>query len=154
MFEREYFAGWGDMDFNAHMRNTAFLDRSGDVRMLFFDAKGFSADAFARLQIGPVVMKDETVYRAEIRLLEAYRVSLSLAGMSEDGSRFIIQNHFTRADGKLAAVVKSWGGWLDLKSRKLREPPPNCSRPCSPSTAARTSSSSRAASGSLRLEGL
>ncbi len=124
MFEREFFAGWGDMDFNAHMRNTAFLDRSGDVRMLFFDAEGFSAATFARLHVGPVVMKDETVYMKEIRLLESYRVSLSLAGMSQDGSRFIIQNHFTRADGEGAAVVKSWGGWLDLKTRKLRAPPP------------------------------
>ena len=33
MFEKTFVAGWGDMDFNAHMRNTSFLDRSADVRM-------------------------------------------------------------------------------------------------------------------------
>lgn len=26
---------WGDMDFNAHMRNTAYLDISADVRMMY-----------------------------------------------------------------------------------------------------------------------
>ena len=29
MFARPFVAGWGDMDFNGHMRNTAFLDRGG-----------------------------------------------------------------------------------------------------------------------------
>jgi acyl-CoA thioester hydrolase len=32
-------AGWGDMDFNAHMKNTAFLDKSADVRMMFFSER-------------------------------------------------------------------------------------------------------------------
>lgn len=27
MYEQTLHAGWGDMDFNAHMRNTAFLDK-------------------------------------------------------------------------------------------------------------------------------
>ena len=36
MFEKRLVAGWGDMDFNSHMRNTAFLDKSADVRMMFF----------------------------------------------------------------------------------------------------------------------
>jgi acyl-CoA thioester hydrolase len=31
----------GDMDFNRHMRNTAYLDKSADVRMLFFAEHGF-----------------------------------------------------------------------------------------------------------------
>jgi len=33
MFERQMLSGWGDMDFNSHMRNTAYLDKSADVRM-------------------------------------------------------------------------------------------------------------------------
>jgi hypothetical protein len=36
MFERSLFAGWGDMDFNGHMSNTAFLYKSGDMRTLHF----------------------------------------------------------------------------------------------------------------------
>jgi len=42
MFEKILYAGWGDMDFNSHMRNTAYLDKSGDVRMIFFSENGFS----------------------------------------------------------------------------------------------------------------
>ncbi len=45
------------------------------------------------------------------------------AGLSEDGSRFVVRNEFYKTDGKLAARVTSAGGWLDLKVRKLIVPP-------------------------------
>ena len=35
MYEKDFTAGWGDMDFNSHMRNTAYLDKSADIRMMF-----------------------------------------------------------------------------------------------------------------------
>lgn len=123
MFEKILFAGWGDMDFNSHMKNTAYLDKSGDVRMLFFAENGFPMNEFSRLRIGPVVMKDEVEYYKEINLLEQIRATLAIAGLSPDGSRFIIQNEFYRPDGKLAARVTSTGGWMDLNVRKLTVPP-------------------------------
>ena len=123
MYTRTLLAGWADMDFNAHMRNTAYVDKSADVRMLFFAEHGFSADTFARLRFGPVVRKDELEYFREIGLLEEVRVGLALAGLSEDGSRFRLRNEFHRADGQLAARVTSTGGWLDLTARKLIAPP-------------------------------
>ena len=47
------------------------------------------------------------------------KFTLSVAGLAEDGSRWIIRNEFFRPDGKLAARVTSAGGWLDLSVRKL-----------------------------------
>ena len=123
-FEKTLYAGWGDMDFNSHMRNTAFLDKSGDVRMMFFTENGFSGRQMAKLRIGPVIMKDELEYFREINLLEDIIVSLSLAGLSNDGSRFCIRNDFFSSEKKLAARVTSTGGWLDLNVRKLTIPPP------------------------------
>ena len=123
MFEKTLYAGWGDMDFNSHMRNTAFLDKSADVRMLFFSQNEFPMQEFVRRKIGPVIMKDEIEYFKEIGLLEPLRVTLALAGLAEDGSRFLLRNEFWRTDGKLAARVTSAGGWLDLAARKLVAPP-------------------------------
>lgn len=123
MYERTSFAGWGDMDFNAHMRNTAFLDKSADVRMLFFSEHGFPMAEFVRRRVGPVIQKDELEYLREVRLLEELRVTLALAGLSDDGSRWSIRNEFFRGDGKLAARVTSAGGWLDLSARKLAVAP-------------------------------
>jgi acyl-CoA thioester hydrolase len=123
VFEKRLVAGWGDMDFNSHMRNTAFLDKSADVRMMFFSENGFPMEEFIRRKIGPVIMKDEIEYFKEIRLLEELRVTLAIAGLAEDGSRFLLRNEFWRADEKLAAKVTSAGGWLDLSIRKLVVPP-------------------------------
>ena len=123
MFEKRLVAGWGDMDFNSHMRNTAFLDKAADIRMMFFSENGFPVDEFIRLRIGPVIMKDEIEYFREVRLLEELRVTLAIAGLAGDGSRFLIRNEFFQSNGTVAAKVTSAGGWLDLTIRKLVAPP-------------------------------
>ena len=123
MYEKTFVAGWGDMDFNSHMRNTAYLDRSADVRMMYFSENGFPMTEFMRLRIGPVIMKDEVEYFKEVPLLETLKVTLSQAGQAEDGSRFLLRNEIYRSDGKLVARVTSAGGWLDLSTRKLVVPP-------------------------------
>ncbi|MBI2961601.1 MAG: thioesterase family protein [Betaproteobacteria bacterium] len=123
MYEKTLIAGWGDMDFNSHMRNTAYLDKSADVRMLFFAENGFPMAQFLARRIGPVIMKDEVEYFKEVGLLEPLRVTLSVAALADNGSRFVIRNEFFRADGTLAARVTSAGGWLDLSRRKLAQPP-------------------------------
>lgn len=128
MFTKRLMAGWGDMDFNAHMRNTAYLDKSGDVRMMFFAENDFPAQEFSRLRIGPVVMKDEVEYFREVNLLEEMDVRLLAAGSSPDFSRFRVRNEFYRLDGKLIARVTSTGGWLDLAARKLIVPPEGLSQ--------------------------
>jgi acyl-CoA thioester hydrolase len=123
MFERRVVAGWGDMDFNSHMRNTAYLDKLADVRMMYaFSKNGFSMQEFIRLRLGPVIMRDELDYYREASLLEELRATLELAAPAADGTRFAIQNSFYRLDGQRVARVKSTGGWLDLTARRLVAP--------------------------------
>jgi acyl-CoA thioester hydrolase len=123
LFTRRFHVRWGDMDFNGHMRNTAYLDLCGDVRMMYFQEHGFSMREFERLRMGPVITRDDLEYFREMRLLENLDVSLALAGLSEDGSRFRIRNEFSRDDHKAVARVTSTGGWLDLTTRRLAPPP-------------------------------
>lgn len=119
MYQKTFLAGWGDVDVNAHMKNTAYLNRGGDVRILFFADHGFPMSEFLRLRIGPVIMKDEVEYFREINMLEEFTVNVINGGLAEDGSRFIVHNEFYKAGDKLAARVTSHGGWLDLAARKL-----------------------------------
>lgn len=123
MYSKTFFASWADMDFNSHMKNTAFLDKSADIRMMFFSENGFPTSEFSRLRLGPVVMRDEVDYRKEVGLLQEITVTLAIAGHSEDGSRFVLRNEIFRLDGTLCARVTSAGGWLDLTARKLVAPP-------------------------------
>ena len=118
-------AGWAEMDANAHMANTAYLSKCVDARMSFFKDNGFPVTEFAKRQIGPVVRRDELEYFREIALMEPITVTLALDGMAPDGTRFRLVNEILTRDGKLAARVKSEGGWLDLAARKLVVPPPD-----------------------------
>jgi len=124
MYQKILYAGWGDMDFNSHMKNTAYLDKAADVRQMFLMENGFPAEEFMRLRVGPVVMKDELEYFKEIHLQQKITVTYALAGHSEDGSRFLLRHEIFRPDGKLSARVTSTGGWLHLDKRKLIAPPP------------------------------
>jgi acyl-CoA thioester hydrolase len=117
------FAAWADMDANAHMANVAYLSKCVDARMSFFKQHGFPVTEFAKRQIGPVVRRDELEYHREIALLEPITVTLQLAGIAPDGSRFRLRNEILNGDGKLAARITSEGGWLDLAKRRLIAPP-------------------------------
>jgi acyl-CoA thioester hydrolase len=123
VFKHSFRAGWGEMDYNAHMGNTAYLDLSADTRLMYFEANGFAARDFERERIGPVVMRDVIEYHSEVRLQEEISVTFELAGLSEDGSRFRLCNTFLKADGSVAAVVTTDAGWLSLQDRRLVIPP-------------------------------
>ncbi len=122
-FSKTLRAGWSDIDFNLHMRNTAYLDKAVDVRMMFFAETGFPIAEFLKRGIGPV-MKSETIdFFREVRLHEEFQVSMEASGAAGDGSRFRLRNDIVKLNGTLAARVTSTGGWLDLKARKLIAPP-------------------------------
>ncbi len=116
-------AGWADMDANAHMANFAYVSKCVDSRMAFFNQNGFPVTEFAKRKIGPVVRRDELEYFREIALHEPLTITLVLGGMAADGSRFRLVNEVLNGEGKVAARIKSEGGWLDLAARKLIAPP-------------------------------
>jgi len=123
-FVQQFRVGWGDIDGNGHMANTAFLDRAADTRVMFFSEHGFPAPRFLAERIGPVILREELVYRKELRLLDEFTVDLETLGFSSDGTRFHVSNTFRNASGEVAAVVRSQGVWFDLDQRRPRPPLP------------------------------
>lgn len=121
---KEFLAGWGTMDVNGHMGNTSYLNLAADVRMAFFAEHGFPPTEFRRLALGPVMKKDEIEYFREIGLHDTVTVTYAVLAMSPDGSRFVVENEIWSPGGQRAATVRSTGGWLDLRARKLVAPPP------------------------------
>jgi acyl-CoA thioester hydrolase len=122
-YRSSFVVRWADVDFNGHMKNTAYLDTCVDVRFGYFASAGFGALEFLRARLGPVVRRDVVEYFREMRFRDRFVVDIALAGVSEDASRFSIRNRFFREDDQLAAHVTSTGGWLDLDTRRLVEPP-------------------------------
>lgn len=123
-YAKKFLAGWGTMDSNGHMANTAYLNLAADVRMAFFAEHGFPPSEFRQLALGPVVRKEELEYFREVGLHDNVMVTYALLAMSADGARFVVENEIWSAAGERAAIVRSTGGWLDLRTRRLVAPPP------------------------------
>ena len=122
-YAKEFLAGWGTMDFNGHMANTAYLNLAADVRMAFFAEHGFPPSEFRRLALGPVIRKEELEYFREVGLHDNVTVTYAALAMSADGARFVVENEIWSANGERAVTVRSTGGWLHLRARKLVTPP-------------------------------
>ncbi len=116
--------GWAAMDANGHFGNSSYLDLASDARMAFFTDHGISFRDMQRLAVGPVIRKDELEYFREVGLHDTVTITVALLGLSPDGARFTIENEMWLANGERSAVVRSSGGWLDLRARKLVVPPP------------------------------
>ncbi|PYT01023.1 MAG: thioesterase [Acidobacteria bacterium] len=123
IFEKKFQVGWRDVDPNGHVANMVYLEYAVDTRIAFFESQGFPPMNFVRLGFGPVIKSDFVEYFREAVMLDDLRVTMENGGHSEDGSRFRVINNFYKASGELAARVTSIGGWLNLKERKLMEPP-------------------------------
>lgn len=106
------------------LKNTAYLDLAANVRVAYLAAAGFTIESFARMLFGPVIRREELEYLREPRLMEPVRVTLVLAGLSEDGSEFRLRNEFWSESGTLVARLTSVGGWIDLRIRRPVTPPP------------------------------
>ena len=116
-------ARWADMDFNGHMKNTAYLDYASDSRMLYFKENGFPLSEFSKLDIGPIVFKDTIQYFREIFMYETFVVTLRMKGFSQNGSKFHLVNDIRKTDGAKVAVVTSEACWFDLGKRQITTPP-------------------------------
>lgn len=122
-FEQSFRVGWSDLDGNAHMGNSSYLDYASNTRFLFFFQHGFTVSRFASERFGPAITRDELVYRKELRLMDEFRVDFESVGFSEDGVRFRVRNTFRNALNEVLATVTSDGVWLDLENRRPRAPP-------------------------------
>lgn len=49
MHTKSLYAGWADMQFNSHMKNTAYLDKTADVLPMFLIENGFPIEEFSCL---------------------------------------------------------------------------------------------------------
>ncbi len=122
-YEVSFTTKWADFDPNRHMRHTAYNDYAAEVRVRFFAEHGFSISEFAKLNIGPILFKEETSFVKEISLGEDIRVDMHLEAASKNLERWRFVHHIYNKNGELAAEVKVYGAWIDLQKRKLTTAP-------------------------------
>lgn len=116
---------WADLDPNRHMRHTAYNDYAAQVRVSFMADNGLSLEEMEKLQLAPVLFREETRFLSEVRMGETIKVDLQIAGLSSDGERWKMVNHIYKSDRTLSAIITVDGAWIDMTKRKLKPPPKN-----------------------------
>lgn len=113
---------WSDIDQNRHLRHSAFYDFGAMIRIDFLSRHGLTTSKMEALKIGPVLFREEAIFRKEIKLEDSVDIDLELVKSTPDFSRWTLRHNFRKKDGTLAAVVVMDGAWIDIEKRKLTSP--------------------------------
>ena len=100
---------WADIDANFHLRHSAYYDFGAQHRVNILAAHGLTMTAMQEQHCGPVLFREECVFKKEIHLTDTITITTSLAKMRADGSRFSIQHLFTREGG--TTLCAHYGRW-------------------------------------------
>ena len=114
---------WADLDPNFHLRHSVYYDWGAMCRVEFLNKYGLTAQLMQQLHFGPIIFREECVFRKEVRLGDSVTIDLSLLTAKRDYSRWTIQHHITKGESELSAIVTIDGAWLDTSKRKLIVPP-------------------------------
>jgi acyl-CoA thioester hydrolase len=115
---------WADLDPNFHLRHSVYYDYGAYCRVSFLEEYGLSNLKMQELSIGPILFREEAVFRREIRLGDRLSINLALAKARTDYSRWTIRHELIKNQTILAAVITVEGAWLHTLQRKLATPPP------------------------------
>lgn len=126
-FSREVQIRWSDLDPNAHLRHSIYYDWGALCRIEFLQEHSLTTPLMQELHIGPILFREECIFRKEIRLDDKVKISLKLLKAKKDYSRWSIQHIITKNGGIVSAILTVDGAWLNTSERKLAIPPPQVS---------------------------
>ncbi len=113
---------WSDIDQNRHLRHSAYYDYGATVRIACFSQHGLTNLKFEELHIGPILFREEAIFKREIKFEDKITVDLNVTKATADYSRWSIRHHLYKEDGTLCAVINLDGAWIDIVKRKLAVP--------------------------------
>ena len=114
---------WSDLDPNFHLRHSVYYDWGAYSRILFFNVNGLTGDVLRQLNIGPIIFREECVFRKEIRFEDEITVDLQVTKAKKDFSRWSVRHHIMKNKEVLAATLTLDLAWINTVERKLVIPP-------------------------------
>lgn len=110
---------WSDLDPNFHLRHSVYYDWGAMCRVAFLDKEGLSWQRMYQLQIGPIIFREECIFRKEIRPGDPVTIGLKLLKAKRDFSRFTIQHEIMKNPETLSAILTVDIAWMNGLTRKL-----------------------------------
>jgi acyl-CoA thioester hydrolase len=122
-FSKKLSFRWSDLDPNFHLRHSAYYDFGAQHRVEIMAELGLTLRVMQKEFIGPILFREECVFRKEIGLSDEIIMQTKMAKMKEDASRWSIVHEFYKEE-TVCAIITVDGAWMDTKIRKLASPTP------------------------------
>jgi acyl-CoA thioester hydrolase len=119
---------WADLDPNFHLRHSVYYDYGAYCRIQFLASYGITAQFMQELHFGPVLFREECVFKKEIHFSDSITIDLKLVKARKDGSRWTMQHEIFKNNEIVAAVITLDGAWVNTQKRKIVVPPPEVVR--------------------------
>jgi acyl-CoA thioester hydrolase len=114
---------WSDLDPNFHLRHSVYYDYGAYCRVCFLAEYGLTTSVMQGLRFGPILFREEAVFRKEIKMGDIISIDLQLTKSRKDFSRWSIRHQIFKNDAILSAVINIDGAWMNTTERKLVTPP-------------------------------
>lgn len=113
---------WADIDQNRHLRHSVYYDYGAMMRMNVLHSNGLTTQKLEELRIGPILFREEALFKREIKLEDNITVNVELLKSTGDYARWSLRHHFLKEDNSVAAILTVDGAWIDLDKRKMTVP--------------------------------
>lgn len=114
---------WADIDPNFHVLHSKYYDYCASARMAVLSDKGITMQTIQEYNIGPVLLREECVFKRELKFGDEIEVRIKLSKADKNFSRWSFVNEIWKNGDTLAAIVTVDGAWMDTIKRKLVAPP-------------------------------
>lgn len=123
IFEMPMDIRWADLDPNFHVMHSKYYEYGASCRMKFLMDNGLTTGWMQKHSLGPILLREECLFKKELNLNDEIIIDLKAISVNENYSRWTLQHHIYKANRELAAVINIDGAWMDIKIRKIAEPP-------------------------------
>ncbi len=123
-YKKPLYLRWADLDPNYHLRHSAYYDIAAQFRTELLQEFGIGLNYYQESKFNPILLKEECVFKREIRYGDEIMLYFHLKEVTEDYSKYTIMVSFVREkDQKVCAELTIYGAWFNLATRKLQAPP-------------------------------
>lgn len=123
VYEQPVGIRWSDLDPNGHLRHSVYYDYGALSWISFLTGSGITPEWMGEHAIGPILFREECIFRKEIRFRDKITVNLKLDKARADISRWTMIHELWKNVDTLAAIITVDGAWIDTNLRKLALPP-------------------------------
>lgn len=123
-FTKEVSVRWSDLDPNFHVRHSVYYDFGAQHRVEILEQLGLTMRIMQENNFGPILFREECVFRKEIRQNTKVFISTKVGKIREDASRWSLVHELKNEKEELLATITVDGAWMDTKLRKIANPTP------------------------------